>query len=153
MNSTLTRSVTLITERSNPITRYGATGARVLLGLVFLVFGLNGFFYFIPPPSTPMPDRAMAFLGALMGTGYLLPLVAGTQALAGALLLANRFVPLALVLLAPLIVNIVAFHIFLEPSGLAVALLDLALESFLLWTHRSAFRAVLMPRSPASQRT
>lgn len=146
MNSTLTPSVTLIAERSNPIARYGATGARVLLGLVFFVFGLNGFLNFIPPPSTPMPERAMAFLGALMGT-YLLPLVAGTQVLAGALLLANRFVPLALVLLAPVIVNIVAFHVFLEPSGLVVALVVLALESLLLWSNRTAYRGVLAPRA------
>src|SRR5688572_30599983 len=123
MNSTLTPPVTLIAGRSNPILGYGAAAARILLGLVFLVFVLNGFLHFIPPPSTPMPERAMAFIGALVATGYLLPLVAGTQAVAGALLLANRFVPLALLLLAPVIVNIVAFHVFLEPSGLAVALL------------------------------
>ena len=147
MNSTLTPTVTLIAERSNPIARHGAPAARVLLGLVFLVFGLNGFLNFIPPPATPLPDRAMAFFVAMIGTGYLLPLIAGTQALAGALLLANRFVPLALVLLAPVIVNIVAFHVFLEPSGLVIALVVLALESFLLWSHRAAYRGVLTPRA------
>ena len=147
MNSTLTPTITLIAERSHPIARYGAPTARVLLGLVFFVCGLNGFLNFIPPPSTPMPDRAMAFLGALIGTGYLLPLVAGTQVLAGALLLVGRFVPLALILLAPVIVNIVAFHVFLEPSGLVVAVVVLALESFLLWSHRAAYRGVLAARS------
>ena len=85
----------------------------------------------------------MAFLTAMMATGYLLPLVAGTQVIAGALLLANRFVPLALVLLAPVIVNIVAFHLFLEPSGLVIALVVLALEAFLFWMYRPAFRALL----------
>jgi uncharacterized membrane protein YphA (DoxX/SURF4 family) len=146
MNSTLTPTVTPIAEGSNPIARYGATGARVLLGLVFFVCGLNGFLNFIPPPSTPMPERAMAFIGALMGS-YPLPLVAGTQVFAGALLLANRFVPLALVLLAPVIVNIVAFHVFLEPSGLVLALVVLALESFLVWSRWTAFRGVLTARA------
>ena len=147
MNSTLTPPVTLIAERSNPIARYGTPGARVLLGLVFFVFGLNGFLNFIPPPATPLPERAMAFFVAMIGTGYLLPLVAGTQALAGALLLANRFVPLALILLAPVIVNIVAYHIFLDRSGTVIALVVLALESFLLWSHRAAYRGLLTART------
>jgi len=147
MNSTLTPSITLITERSNPIARHGTTASRVLLGLVFVVCGLNGFLNFIPPPSEPMPDRAMAFFVAMIGTGYLIPLVAGTQVLAGALLLANRFVPLALILLAPVIVNIVAFHVFLEPSGLVISLVVLALESSLLWSQRTAYRGVLTARA------
>ena len=82
-----------------------------------------------------------------MGAGYMLPLIAGTQALAGAMLLANRFVALALVLLAPVIVNIVAFHLFLAPSGRAIAFAVLALEVFLAWVHRAAFQGVLRPRS------
>ena len=62
-------------------------------------------------------------------------------------MLANRFVSLALLLLAPVVVNIVAFHLFLEPTGLVIAMVVLALHVYLLWTHRSAFRAVLTPRS------
>ena len=147
MNSTLTPTATLIGERATPITRHAATAARVLVGLVFFVFGLNGFLNFIPPPATPLPDRAMAFLVAMIGTGYLIPLVAGTEVLAGALLLTNRFVPLALILLAPVIVNIVAFHAFLEPSGLVIGLVILALESFLLWSHRHAYQGVLTARA------
>src|ERR1035438_7178050 len=81
--------------------------ARILLGLMFFVFGLNGFLHFIPQPKT-MPEVVAAFFGALAKTGYMLPLIFGTQALAGALLLANRFVPLALALIAPVIVHIVA---------------------------------------------
>ena len=118
MNSTIIHPTTSANEsRPKPIARYITTGARILLGLVFFVFGLNGFFQFIPPPPTPMPERATAFLGAMMGAGYFLPLLAGTQTIAGALLLANRFVPLALIVLAPVIVNIIAFHLFLERSG------------------------------------
>ena len=132
---------------TKPFARYAAATARILLGLVFFVSGLNGFFNFIPPPSTPMPDRAMAFIGAIMGAGYMLPLLAGTQALAGAMLLANRFVALALVLLAPVIVNIVAFHVFLAPGGRAIAFAVLALEVFLAWVHRAAFQGMLSPRS------
>ena len=147
MNSTPTTSAPLVAERpSRPLARHAATAARVLFGLVFLVFGLNGFLNFIPPPQTPMPERAMSFVAGLMATGYMFPLIAGTQVLGGVLLLANRFVSLALLLLAPLVVNIVAFHVFLEPSGLVIALAVLALEGFLLWTRRAAFRAVLSPR-------
>jgi hypothetical protein len=148
MISTPATPVTMSDERSTKSpARHAATGARILLGLVFFVFGLNGFLNFIPPPSTPMPERAMTFIGALMGSGYMLPLIAGTQMIAGALLLANRFVALALLLLAPVIVNIVAFHVFLEPSGTAIAFGVLALEVFLAWVHRAAFRGVLAARS------
>ena len=148
MHPTLTHLATPISGRSEkPVARYLTVAARVLFGLGFFIFGLNGFFNFIPPPSTPLPDRAMAFIGALMATGYLLPLVAGTQTIAGALLLANRFVPLALVLLAPVIVNIIAFHVFLEPSGLVIATVVGALEVYLLWRHRRAFGALLSARS------
>src|SRR5262245_14008901 len=90
--------------------------ARVVLGLIFTVFGLNGFLHFLPqPPSTP---AAMAFGGALAATGYMFPLIKGTEVLAGVLLLSGRYVPLALTLLAPVVVNIVAFHLFLAPAGL-----------------------------------
>lgn len=128
------------------IARRLTTVARILQGLVFFVFGLNGFLQFIPPPTTPMPETAMAFFGGLMQTGYMLPLIAGTQVLVGALLLVNRFVPLALVLIAPVIVNIVAFHIFLEPSGLVIALIVLALELHLAWSYRNNYYSVLAAR-------
>lgn len=134
------------TRPTKPFARYATTGARVLFGLGFVVFGLNGFLNFIPPPATPMPERAMTFIGALMGSGYMLPLIAGTQLISGVLLLANRFVPLALLLLAPLLVNIVAFHVFLEPTGLPVALVFLAFEVGLLWAYRAAFRGVLQAK-------
>src|SRR5580658_5876607 len=97
------------------LTRHFPAIARILLGLVFFVFGLNGFLQFMPQPKT-MPLGALDFFGALLRTGYMLQLIAGTQTLSGALLLLNRFVPLALAFLAPVIVNIIAFHIFLSPS-------------------------------------
>jgi uncharacterized membrane protein YphA (DoxX/SURF4 family) len=118
--------------------------ARILLGLVFAVFGINGFLHFVPQPAPPAP--AMAFFGALLATGYMLPLVMGMQILVGALLLSNRFVPLALALIAPIIVNIVAFHIALAPSGLPLALIVLALELLLGWSYRGAFLPMLTQR-------
>jgi len=121
-------------------TRHIPTAARLALGFTFFICGLNGFLNFLPQPSTPVPDGALAFAGALMKTGYMFPLIAGTQALAGALLLSGVFVPLAVVLLAPVLVNILAFHAFLAPSGLGLAVVFCALEALLAWTHRGAFR-------------
>src|SRR5687767_5169089 len=100
MNSTLTMTPANPTQpTTKSFTRFFPPVARVLMGLAFFVFGLNGFLNFIPQPETPLPEGAMAFVGALMATGYMLPLIAVTQALVGALLLANRFVPLALALI------------------------------------------------------
>jgi uncharacterized membrane protein YphA (DoxX/SURF4 family) len=113
--------------------------ARVLLGLVFFVFGLNGFLNFMPMPQ--MPESAGAFLGALVGTGYLMYAVKVVETVCGALLLAGVCVPLALVLLGPVLVNIVLFHVFLTPlQDAAGAFVFLALYLFLLWSYRSYFR-------------
>lgn len=124
-----------------------ATVTRTLLGLIFFVFGLGYFLHLFPQTSPSLPEGAAAFGGALAKTGYMFPLIKGTEVVVGALLLTNRFVPLALVLIAPVIVNIVAFHLFLAPSGLVIAGVVLALETHLAWTHRSAYRAILAPRA------
>jgi hypothetical protein len=94
-----------------------------------------------------LPEGALAFAGALFKTGYMMPLVAGTQVLVGLLLLANRFVPLALALIAPVVVNIVAFHVYLAPSGLPIAIVVLALEVYLAWCYRQAYRPMLVMRA------
>ncbi len=125
--------------------RYLPIIARILMGLIFFVFGLNGFLHFIPEPKKAMPEGAMAFIGGLMKSGYMFPMIAGTQVLVGVLLLLNRFVPLALALIAPVVVNIVAFHVFLSSSGLAIALVVLILELYLAWAYRDAFRPMLTP--------
>lgn len=127
--------------------RHGPAVARILMGLVFFVFGLNGFLHFIPQPKDAMPPGAMAFFGALMATGYMVPLIMGTQVIVGVLLLANRFVPLALALIAPVIVNIMAFHAFLAPSGLVIASVVLALELYLAWSYRRCYGAMLVARA------
>lgn len=117
------------------------TVARIFLGLVFFVFGLNGFFHFLPQPA--MPEAAGSFAGALAATKYMFPLIKGTEVAAGALLLSNRFVPLALTLLAPVVVNIVFFHAVLVGGGLAIPLAVLAAGLYLAWAYRASFRGVL----------
>ncbi len=119
--------------------------ARLLLGLIFFVFGLNGFLHFLPQPAPP--PAAGAFFGALYATGYMLPLLKTTEVVAGALLLSGLFVPLALVLLAPIIVNITAFHAFLAPGNWPLVGLVLASELFLAWSYRGSFAPMLRARA------
>ncbi|CAM2847916.1 DoxX family protein [Rariglobus hedericola] len=114
--------------------------ARWLLGLPLVVFGLNLFFNFIPQPEVQLPEKAAAFAGALAASGYMMPMIGLTQLVVGALLLVNRCVPLALLLFAPFIVNSVAFHVFLEPSGLPMACVFLAVHLYLAWVYRAAWR-------------
>jgi uncharacterized membrane protein YphA (DoxX/SURF4 family) len=128
------------------IARHATTAARILLGLVFFVFGLDGFLHFVPQPAQPPSEGAMALAVAMIRSGYLFPLIKGTEVAVGALLLANRFVPLALVVIAPVIVNIFAFHAFLAPSGVVLASVLVALEIALAWAHRSAYRPLLAAR-------
>ena len=111
--------------------------ARVLLGLVFFVFGLNGLHPFMQNP--PAPPAAAAFFGALLATHYMFFLIFATQVLGGALLLIGVAVPFALTILAPVIVNILFFHIFLSPDLLPMALIVAAFELFLVWYYRAAF--------------
>lgn len=127
--------------------RYLPHAARILLGLIFVVTGLNGFLNFLPQPKAPMPQAAMDFAMAMMKTGYLFKLVMLTQLVSGALLLANRLVPLALALLAPVVVNIICFHVFLKAPGLPMALPVLVLEVFLAWCWRDAFLPMLAAKS------
>ena len=87
------------------------------------------------------------FAGALFATGYMFPLLKGTEVLASLLLLSNRYVPLALAMLAPVVVNIVAFHAFLAPAGLAIPFFVLALEVFLAWAYRGAFAPMLQAKT------
>lgn len=135
------RSITRVIARHLP------TVARVLLGLVFFVFGLNGFLNFIPPPTDPMPEGAVKLGTALMESGYLMQLVKGTEVLVGLCLLTNRFVPLALVVLAPVLVNILAFHAFLLPGSSGLPLVLAALTLYLAWTHRRAYAPLLTARA------
>ena len=117
------------------------TGARIVLGLLLVVFGLNKFLQFMPMPA--MAEPAGTFMEALVGTGYMMPLVAVIEILVGALLLANRYAALALLLLVPISVNIVAFHLFLDLGGIAGAALVCILNVFLLFAYRSHYQPLL----------
>jgi putative oxidoreductase len=120
--------------------------ARLLLGLIFVVFGLNGFLNFIP--MGPMPTGlAGQFVGALIQSHHF-QFVAAIQIIGGALLLVNRFVPLALVLLGPVIVNILAYHVFLNPTGIALAIVVAILWLIVFYSHRQYFSGIFVQRTP-----
>jgi putative oxidoreductase len=107
--------------------KIAATIARILMGLTFLVFGLNGFLHFIPQGAPPT-GAAGEFLDAIVSSHFFM-MVAVVQIVGGVLLLVNRFVPLALVILGPVIVNIFFFHLLMVPSGLPQAIVMV-----ILWT-------------------
>ncbi len=111
--------------------------ARILLGIIFLVFGLNGFFHFLPQP--PMGGPPANFFGALYATHYMLPLIFATQTIGAILLLIGAAVPFALLILAPVIVNILAFHLAMAPAAIGPGLVATVLELFLAWTYREKF--------------
>ena len=113
---------------------------RSLLGLIFVVFGLNAFLHFIPLP--PPQGLAGDFMKALFVSHYFY-VVAILQIAGGALCLLGRFVPLGLTLLGPVSVNILLFHIFLEPSGLPLAVVVSVLALFLLWAYRQSFGGLI----------
>jgi putative oxidoreductase len=115
--------------------------ARILLGLLFLVFGLNGFLHFIPIP--PPPGLAGQYMSSLFVSHYLV-FVFSLQVVGGALLLANRFVPLALILLGPIIVNILLFHSLMAPEGLPMALFATLLWGIVFYSIRRAFASVFV---------
>jgi len=119
--------------------------ARILLGLVFVVFGLNGFLNFLN--MGPMPTGlAGQFFGALVLSHYFW-VVAALQIAGGALLLANRFVPLALVLLGPVIVNIICYHVFLNPSGAVPAVVVAVLWLIVFYSKRQYFSGIFVQRT------
>ena len=119
--------------------------ARIVLGLVFLIFGLNGFFNFFPMP--PMPERAAAFGMALMQSGYFLPMLKSIEVLSGALLVLGLYAPLGVVMLFPIVINIFLFHFFLAPEGLPMAIGILAVELYLIYSYREAFKGILEAKS------
>ena len=117
--------------------------SRFLLGLIFLVFGLNGFLHFIPMP--PPSGVAGQFLGAMFVSKYLL-VVSGLQVISGALLLINRYVPLALTILGPIIVNILLFHALMSPVGIGLAVFVTIFWGVVFVSVRSAFAGIFEAR-------
>ena len=126
--------------------RIASTIARYLAGLIFLVMGLNGFLNFIhfPPPT----GTAAQFMGALYVSHYLWVIFA-FQLVAGVLLLINRYVPLAVAILAPVLVNILVFHITMAPAGLPLAIFVAILWGVIFVDVRSAFSPLFQPRLQA----
>jgi putative oxidoreductase len=117
--------------------------SRFLLGFIFLVFGLNGFLHFIPMP--PPSGVAGQFLGSMFVTKYLL-VVSALQVISGALLLVNRYVPIALTILGPIILNILLFHSLMNPDGLGLALFVTILWAVVFASVRSAFAGIFQAR-------
>lgn len=118
--------------------------ARILLGLIFLVFGANLIHPFLPMPPLP-PGLQAQFTAVMFGSHYMF-FVGLFQFLGGLLLLVNRYVPLGLVLLGPVIVNILIFHGLMAPSGLPLALVVLVLWAFLAWRSRRNFSGIFAQR-------
>ena len=122
--------------------------ARYLSGLIFLVFGLNGFLHFIPLPPLANPVAGQ-FMGALFVSHYVVPIFL-LQIVPGVLLLVNRYVPLALTLLGPILTNIVFFHAFMAPEGLPLPLILAVLWGVLAFYHRAAFAGLFQARGSGS---
>ncbi len=122
--------------------RIAALIARILLGLVFLVFGLNGFLQFMKAP--PLPGVAGQFMGAMFASHYVY-LISGVQAIGGILLLVNKFVPLALVLLAAELANILVFHLTMLPAGIAIAIVCCLFWLIVANQHKAALNPLFRP--------
>ena len=131
-------------EARKSFTRFFPPIARVLLGLMFMVFGLNGFLNFMPMPKD-IPQDIMMVSGALMKGGFF-AVVSATEIIVSVMFLTNRFVPLALALLAPIVVGILTFHIALQPTTIGPGVFVALLEFYLAWAYRDAFRPMLKMR-------
>jgi putative oxidoreductase len=117
--------------------------ARILLGLIFVVFGSNAFLRFLPMPEPP-PNLAGDYTRVFLASGYVY-VIGALQVISGLLLLIGRFVPLALTILAGIIVNILIFHALMAPEGFPPAIVITVLELFLIWRYREAFIPLFKP--------
>jgi uncharacterized membrane protein YphA (DoxX/SURF4 family) len=117
--------------------KLATTISRYLLGLLFTVFGLNGFFHFIPQPP-PVSPLALQYFGAVSASHYIAPVFA-LQLLCGLLLLAGRYVPLALTVLAGIIFNILVFHIAMDPGGIGAGIFVAILWVLVFAGYRASF--------------
>jgi putative oxidoreductase len=126
-----------------------AVSARVVLGLIYFVFGLNFFLQFLPPQ--PQPEGVVAaFTGGLFQSGYFFPVLKGIEVITGALLLIGFFVPLSLVVLAPISVQILLFHTLLAPAGAPMGIIILALNLYLAWVYRDHYKPLFERKASLS---
>jgi len=114
---------------------------RILFGLLLLLFGLNGFLQFMPLPE--MSEQAGKFIGALAETGYIFPIIALLEIIVGVLLLSNKYLALALILIFPIILNAFLFHLFLDIPGIGAALIAIASNVFLFFTNKENYKNIL----------
>lgn len=122
--------------------------ARILLGLIFFVFGLNFFFQFIPQQAAPTGNAGI-FMGGLFQSGYIFPVIKVIEVLCGILLLAGRFVPLVLIVLMPISINILLFHTVLMPGGapITISLLIIVSQLYLAWCYRSYYQQLFVAKA------
>src|SRR5215813_2803387 len=145
MTDTASQIVEMQSRAKKSAGRIGTAIVRILLGLMFLVFGLNGFLNFMPQPKD-MPQEIVTVMGGLTKAGYM-TVVSSAEVLIAVLLLTNRFVPLALALLAPIIVGILTFHIFMAPSTIVPGVVVTVMELYLARAYRGAFRPILRAKT------
>ena len=124
--------------------RMAATVCRYVLGLLFTVIGLNGFLQFLPAP--PLPPLAGQFLGVLVASHFMVPIFL-LQIVCGLLFFANRFVPLALTMIAPVIVNILLYHVLMNPAGSVPGLIAAICWWLVFLRVRPAFDGILRNRA------
>lgn len=123
--------------------------ARIVLGLIYFVFGLNFFLQFLPtPPSSG--GVADVFLGGLFQSGYFFPLVKGLEVVLGAFLIIRLFVPLSLVILMPISLNILLFHVFLTPGNFAMGAVIMVIHVYLAWAYRESYKPLFNQKATAS---
>lgn len=120
-------------------------GARLLLGLGFFIFGINGFLQFMPTP--PVTAEAGALLGAFAKTGYFFPMVKIIEIIVGVLLLANLFAPLAVVLITPILIGITTIHLFLNSAGIPMMIVLHVLHGVLVYGYRQYYQGLLTKKA------
>jgi putative oxidoreductase len=132
-----------LTDRESAMNAAAAIVVRLVMGAFFFVAGLNEFLRFIPLPE--LHGAGLKFLSSMTEDSRYFYVWATAEMAGGALLLIGRYVPLGLTLLGPVIVNIVCFHLFMNPTGLPGAVVVSALALFLFWRYRTAFPLLLKP--------
>jgi putative oxidoreductase len=119
--------------------------SRVLLGLILVVFGLNFFFHYLPLP--PLNEPAMAYMMALVNSGYTMNIVKVVEVLAGAMILSGFWLPFGVVFVTPIVVNIVLFHTFLDTGGAPIAYFMLLTWAVLVWGYRNHFKSLFAKKA------
>lgn len=114
---------------------------QILLGLIFVVFGLNKFFGFISMP--PLNETATNFMMSLGSSKYLFPLIGIIEIVCGLLLVSNRFVTISLLLLVPITFNILGFHLFLDQGGLVMSVIMSLILTYLIYDRKDNYKTLL----------